>query len=172
MCNSLTLTPNQMLSDFYNIFLEKGKKLGKPERDHMNKLIEVRQVQLVAAAIRACDPVMNVVLKELSLELSMAVKQLTTPDLSGKQCLQTDYHSVFIRTLNSPSPVFSVVKLVMFNACVLERLMAYLAPPHSAHSVPSLAILQIWVVPRCVTLVYPQPRLRVVTIFICVTILI
>lgn len=90
MCNSLTLTPNQMLSDFYSIFLEKGKKLGKPERDHMNKLIEVRQVQLVAAAIRACDPVMNVVLKELSLELSMAVKQLTTPDLSGKQCLQTD----------------------------------------------------------------------------------
>lgn len=50
-----------------------------------------RQVQPVAAAIRASDPEMNVVLKELS-QLSSAVQQLTTPDASGnsKQCLRTD----------------------------------------------------------------------------------
>lgn len=113
----------QPLEDFYSIILEKGKKLGKPERDLMNKFVDglpqqlafyvragrcttfaetltaaktgeafgYRQVQPVAAAIRASDPEMNVVLNELS-RLSMAVQQLTTPDASGnpKQCLRTD----------------------------------------------------------------------------------
>lgn len=37
--NALRLSPSQPLEDFYSIILEKGRKLGKPERDLMDKFI-------------------------------------------------------------------------------------------------------------------------------------
>lgn len=36
----------QPLEDFYSIILEKGKKLGKPERDLMNKFVDGLPQQL------------------------------------------------------------------------------------------------------------------------------
>lgn len=46
MFNSLCLSPTQPLEDFYSIILEKGRKLGKPERDLMNKFVEGLPQQL------------------------------------------------------------------------------------------------------------------------------
>ena len=40
MFDSLRLAPSQPLEDFYSVILEKGRKLGKPERDLMNKFVE------------------------------------------------------------------------------------------------------------------------------------
>lgn len=44
-------------------------------------------------------------------------------------------HSVLIRNLDSPSPVFDVLE------CVVKADGVSRPPPHSAHTIPSLAIM-------------------------------
>jgi len=46
MFDSLQLSPAQQLEDFHSVIWEKGKKLGKPERDLLNKFIDRLPPQL------------------------------------------------------------------------------------------------------------------------------